>query len=283
MKSSRFFFFTLAVALAALACNTSANPPSAPASPTEDLRLPLMVAETVAAAVTQTAQALPPTFTQAAPSPEPTASPLPTFTPTPLPLPSGILTRQQDGSSIFTDETAGFQVSLPQGWLAVRLGGEEFDEALAFTQSADPLIYAALQSIRAQDPNALRLFVINLQNETLEDEPLTAIQFRWDSQASLSFDSPQGLETLAAAWAQSITDMEITSLNFFVNPLQTMFGVIESAAPNIANNSTTFYKRVYFNTPSGLVYAEFATSKRLKLELIPAFDAIMDTVSVIQQ
>jgi hypothetical protein len=247
--------------------STPAATPLPKSTPTADSLLPTLVAEKVYAALTQTAQALPPTST-----PEPST---PTATVTATPPVGSSLTIQDDNSTFFIDERAGYTVFIPPGWLVVRPNQPEFLSALATYQTSDPLMYEALKKIEAEDQSVLRLFALNIQEKGAPGEPIATLKFILDETRGISFNSDQDLQALADELVKATPGMEVTAVDILLPPTGMQFGALES----ITDGDVTLHeKRVYFMSKTGMAYAWLTTGESLKATLFPAFDAIMDTL-----
>lgn len=277
MNIKRFFFITIFL-LTLLACVVPGL--SAGSTPvittTADNRLQIMVVETVAAAITQTAQAIPPTFTATV---VPTFTPQPTSTPTALPVGS-LLTLQENGSTLFTDERAGYTVIIPESWQTVRIKEQEFFDALTTAELSDPLIYEAFTKIRDENPNILRLFAVDIQDETIQGEPVTSLKFIWDEKQTLSFSSNEQIQALADALPKTTAGLEVTSVDIVITPSKMQFGVIESETVG-SDGMMLMQKHIFFNVRNGTINAVLTTGKSLKENIVPAFDAIMDTINLL--
>ena len=259
---------------AALACVVPglSTPAAVPPAPTDDGRLLTMVVETVAAAMLQTAQAVTST-------PAPTFTPAPTAAPSATPPPGSSLLKQEDASTLFTDERAGYSIAIPAGWLVARINQPEFFDALTLAELSDPLIYEALAKVQNEDPRVLRLFAVDTQDETVQDEPVTTIKFIWNEKKDVSFNSIQDLQALADELTKTEQGLEVTAIDIVTSLTHTQFGVIESETKGSAG-VLIIQKRVFFKVKIGSIYALLTTGQSLKENIIPAFDAMMDTVKL---
>jgi hypothetical protein len=233
-----------------------------------------MVAELVSGALTQTALAVPPT-------PAPTFTPAPTSTPTALPSVGSSLTAQDDKSVLFVDERAGYKAVIPQGWLAVRVNEQEYLSALKSPEAADPLIQSALLGIEKEDPLTFRLFAVDLREGHIKDETVTTLQFVWDEKGKMAFNSDEDIQAAADNLTKTVAGLEVTAVDMLFTPAKMQFGVIESETQSLAA-ATLRQKRVFFNASNGLVTVTLTTVEDLTETVIPAFDAIMDTIKPIQ-
>jgi hypothetical protein len=247
------------------------NPiPPAP-TPTVDVRLPTMVAETFVAAMTQTMQALPPTPTFTF-TPEP---PAPTATLTATPPVGSSLTALENAATFFLDERGGYSITIPADWLVVRVNQPEYFSALSMYELSNPPVYESLKKIQNEDPQALRLFAVNIQDAAPQGEPATTITLILDETRGISFNSDQDMQAIAGELMRSTSGLEVTALDILITPNGMQFGAIESSTPTLG--AMVYEKRVYFMGKTGMVYARLTIGESLKNDIIPAFDAIMDT------
>jgi hypothetical protein len=258
--------------------STPAAAPPPVSTPTTDNQLPTLVAEMVYSALTQTAQAIPPTSTSTS-TPEP---PTPTATSTATPPVGSSLTIQGDNSTFFTDERAGYTILIPAGWLVVRANQPEFFNALSTYQSSNLPVYEVLKKIENDDQGVLRLFAIEMQDQAVPGEPIITIKLILDETRGISFNSDQDLQAITDGLVQTTPGMEVIALDILIPPAGTQFGVIESTTIG-SDDVTTYEKRVYFNGKTGMVYAWLTTGETSRETIIPAFDAIMDTIKMLAQ
>ena len=116
-------------------------------------------------------------MTTIVPSSTPTS--IPTISPTAEIVPSGTtLTVQEDGSTLFVDERAGYAVTVPAGWLAVGVNKQEFLDAFTLP----PEMQTFLLSIQNKDPNTFRLFAVDTLNGHFQDGFFTNMNYIWDAQ-----------------------------------------------------------------------------------------------------
>ena len=171
MNKNRTFFISLIFLVTITACvlpGLSSTPPTPIFAPTVDTGLiETRVAGTVSAAIAQTEQAQPTATATFPATPPPTPTPASTETPTPQANPSqSTLTQQADGSTLFADERAGYEITIPAEWLAVRVDGQEYQDAFSLEEAANANIQQSLLSIQDEDPNIFRLLAIGYTSGT---------------------------------------------------------------------------------------------------------------------
>ena len=289
MNNKRTFFIALMFLATITACVVPGLPTaSAPVfAPTVDTsRIATMVAGTVSAAIAQTEQAQP----TATPPPTSAVTSAPTSAPTETPTPQAsvsqsALTKQEDGSTLFADKRAGYEIKLPTGWLAVRINEQEYLDAFWLEETANTHIQQSLLNVQAEDPNVLRLLAIDTQAAHIQNEFVTDMRFVLDEQKTISLNSDADLQAIAAEISASaaVFRFEVTSVKIVTSASGTQFGVIEakSSFTNTTGAEVSIYqKQVFFNVKVGTQSISLTTVSDLKETLLPAFDAMLETVKI---
>jgi hypothetical protein len=289
MNTKRIFFIAM-IFLATIACVVPGLPTaSAPVfAPTVDTGpIETMVAGTVSAAITQTALAQPTSTPTSAATATATATatstPAPTETPTPQA--QSTLTKQADGSILFADARAGYQIKLPAGWLAVRVTEQEYLDAFSLEEAANTNIQQSLLSIQTEDPNTFRLLAIDTKAAHIQNDFVTDMRFVLDEKKAISLSSDADLKAIADKVSASATvfRFEVTSVKIVTTASGTKLGVIEakSSFENAAGANVAIYqKQVFFNTKSGTQSIIFTTVTDLKQTTLPAFDTMLETIDL---
>jgi hypothetical protein len=298
MNNRRTFFIALLFLATIVACVVPGLPTaSAPAlEPTADTsRIPTMVAATVAAAIMQTEQAqpmstLPPssdiTFT---PTSAPVEEPAP-----PASSSQSTLTKQEDGSTLFVDERAGYEIAMPAGWLTVRISEQEYLDSFWLDEAANTHIQQALLNVQFEDPNVLRLLALDTQPAHVQNEFVTNIRFVLDEQKNISLSSDADLQAIAAGIPASaevfrfevtsvIFRFEVTSVKIVTSASGIQFGEIDTKSS--FTNSTgvevgIYQKRVFFNSKAGTQSIIFTSATNMEESLLPVFDSMLETIKI---
>ncbi len=297
MNSKRTFLIAPIFLAIILACVVPGLPAASTPLPTLTVdagAMETMVAGTVSAAIAQTQQSMPSpapasvvvvtaTFTS---TPVSTPTSVPTATPTPEPTsPSqSVLTKQADGSILFTDEYAYYRIELPAGWLAMRINEQEYLDAFSLEQAANTHVQQALLGVQNEDPNVLRLFAIDPSR--IQNEFVTDMRFVLDEEMDISLNTDEELQAIAGKIPASATvfRFEVTSVKMGTSANGVDFGFIEarSSFTNALGVDVGLYqKQVFFNVPVGTQSIIFTTVAELKDALLPAFDAMLNTVEII--
>lgn len=282
MNNRRTFFIALTFFAAIIACVVPGLPTASapvPAPIVEPGRLETMVAETISAAIAQTEQARP------TPTLAPTSKPTQTATPVVNTLGS-TLTTQADGSTVFVDERAGYEITVPDGWLVVRVNEQEYNDALTLAEAADPNIQETLLGIKTQDPNTFRLLAIDTQDGHVQSGFVTDIHFIWDEQTT--FDSIEDLQAIAEELPNAPTafKFEVTTVQTIIAPNGIQFGMIEarSSFTNASGDEVSIYqKQVFFKAKNGIQSIVLTTVDGLKETSLPAFDAMLETINLMAE
>lgn len=277
MKPRRALLTALILLTTILACVVPGLPTaSAPAlAPTVDPRLNIIVAWTVSAALEMTARAVP-TVTPTLPQP--------TATPTLQPVASvSTLTKQDNGSTLFVDESAGYEITVPAGWLAVRINEKEYYDAWTLPETADAHIQTSLMSIKEQEPATFRLLVLDTQEGHIKNEIVTNINFIWDPQTVLSFDTEVDLQAFADELPSLTDGLTVSSVEIIIPPSGVPYGVIKSKVGgfNASGAQVNLYQKMaLFNLKTGTLVITFATEDGFTETTLPVFDAMLGTIVV---
>jgi hypothetical protein len=280
MKKQRGLFAVLILLTAALACVIPGTQTASTIPPTPDTRLGTMVAETVSAAVELTALAAP-TETP------PTTTLEPTVTPTPEISGAGsTLTAQDDGSTLFVDERAGYQLRVPTGWLAVRVNEQEYYDAFQLSVLANERLTAALQSIQNLDPATFRLFVLDIDEEHIQNDIVTNVNLVWDPQTTISFDTEDDLQSLADELPATVQGLTVTSVNIIVPISGVPYGEIQSeiSGLNTAGVPVRLYQKMaVFKLKTGTLVVTFTTEGGFTETTLPLFDGMLESLIIVTE
>lgn len=279
MKTRRALFAALILLTTALACVVPGLSAASVPAPTVDTRLNLMVAETVSAAIEQTALVVPTITASASPTPQPTVTSTPVINEA-----GSTLTSHEDGNSLFfVDEHAGYEVVIPANWLAVRINQQEYFTVLALGDAADPNIQKSVLSIKDQDPATFRLLALDVAEGHIKNEIVTNINFIWDQQSVISFDNDEDLQKIADELPASVQGLTVSSVEVVIIPSSVMYGVITSEVGGFNASGaqvTLFQKMVFFNLKTGALVITFTTETGLTETTLPIFDAMLETIKL---
>jgi hypothetical protein len=276
-NTAQLFLGGLALWTMSLACVIPGLQTASPSAPTVDLDLlNTMVADNVSVMITQTAMAASEIVTF--------ETPTPSATPTPTPEPAGsgsLLTKQEDGTTLFIDQRGGYQLSVPAGWLAVRINEQEYLDAWSLAEAADPAVQRSLTGIQNLDPNQFRLFAYDTQDGHIQGGFVTNINVVWDPSNQISLDEA-GLNAAVESLVQTVPGMDVTSAQITVTSSGIPIGVVTSDWPSQttvdgATISIT-QKQVYLSAGTGSLVITFSTTVELKETTLPAFDSMIETI-----
>ncbi len=280
MNTRRALFVAMILLMTILACAVPALPAASQPAPTPDTRLDIMVAETVSAALEQTQQAvstptIAPTFTS---TPRATASPTPKIDES-----GSALNKLEDGTAQFTDTKAGYEVTVPTGWLPVRINGQEYLDAWLLPELTNPAMQRSLSSIENLDPNKLRLFALDIQDGHAEVDFVTNINFYWDETNEMSLENDEGLKAEAAALPKALSGLEVLTTELSKTSSGIPIGTITAKAPITTLDGVSieiFQKQVFIETKVGLLVITLSTIEELKQTVLPQYDAMIETLAV---
>jgi hypothetical protein len=263
----------IAILLSTIACALPAQTIQPTSEINSNARETAMVS-TLQSAVQQTEQASPITATT-------TVVAADTSTPTPKISVSGTsLIVREDQSTLFIDYKAGIQLVIPAGWMALRVNEEEYLKAFGSDiVLQNPTIFNRLTHIRDSDTNYFRLDAIDVRPGHMPDGMLSIIDVAFQPDDFRSLEQWEQTErNRYYPWA----DLKFISANYpqLANGRQVL--VIEqswSAGP--VNGNRTYHRNVFFSLPSGTVVLDFYTNNDFKDTVLPDFDQVVNSLTLI--
>jgi hypothetical protein len=263
--------------LAVLACVMPGGGAASVPTPTVDpAQLNAMVAETVAAVLQQTASAATPTQSV-------TATIETTSTPTSTPLQQSSIVAQADGTTLFADEKAGFSLTVPPGWLPVRIDQIEYYDAFSLPQAADPNIQTALMDINDLDPNVFRLFIFDLQDGHVQNGFVNNINVIWSLDSTLALETDAQIKATAQELPAVVSGLTVTSAAVSETTSGIPLGVILSEIKGQNSEGAEvalFQKQVFLNVEEGSLTITFTTEQGIKDATLPFFDMIIESIKL---
>jgi hypothetical protein len=265
--------------LAGLACAIPGQGAGSTPAPTVDpAQLDLIVAQTVSAALQETAMAATPTQ-PATPTSPPTTEP----SATPPPVLQSSITNQADGTALYVDEKAGFNVSVPPGWLPIRIDQLEYYDSFSLPQAADPLVQTALMDINDLDPKVYRLFIFDLQDGHLQNGFVNNINIIWNQGLSISLKTEDDINKTAEALPSIVPGLVVKSSDVSKTNSGIPIGVILSEITGQQQDGgelSLFQKQVILNVKEGTLVITFTTEQGIKDATLPFFDTLVESIQL---
>lgn len=253
--------------------------PEQPVSTTNPDLFATMVAEASGALLTQTAEAAALVSSPTSNLLSPDDAPLTASTETPVTSLAGTsLSRLEDGSTQFIDTIAGISLTIPAGWLVMRLNEPEFYQVWELTVD-DPILQSDLEDILNLDPAQYRLHAFNTQPDYVYQGEGSKIIFIFVK------DDVRTLEQIAEDEQQPevFTDYALISSGFQVRSDGLQLFMIEEQWQGTSSTDEQvmiYDKSVIFKVQSGTVMIDLFVPANISYEVIPAFDHMIEQMSL---
>jgi hypothetical protein len=256
-----------AILLLIVACGRTAPP----APITNPSSVETSLASTARAFAKQTEAANPFTLT-----PSPTLTP--TSTPTPrISLNGTSLVLRDDKSTLFTDHKLGFQLIVPPGWLPVRINEDEYYKAFTLQAvSENAAIVDFLTQLQNQDTNYFRLVALDVRPGQASDGMISGMA------VILQFEAKKTLED----WAQT-KSVYANSKGYQLHSSkfrETASGIrilVREESWNSLSEGKTYHQRVFFSLPAGVLTISFETDLAVKDALLPDFEQVINSITLL--
>jgi len=253
-----------------LACVVPPGVAPQPLSTTDPNALSTFVAGTAAVLATRTAIE---------------AQALNTPTETPYAIPSrpasgSVLSIQPDGSTYFADALTGIEIVIPNGWMALRINEQEYYRAWADETSLRLGFTHILTNFSGQDPNIVRLIVLDIQDGHSQNLfPANII-----IQTGHPYTLEEAVKVQLEHHRSIYSDLEVV----FQNP-----GEIKPGVPAITLAMTyrgisittgkeikVYEKFILFNNNGKVTSIKFETLDELQTTLYPHFEQILSSLAL---
>jgi hypothetical protein len=242
-----------------------------------------MVAETVSAAIQLTQQAVPTPTQIPSATPQPTNTAIPEATATQSA--ESMLDKNADGSSLFVDLLGKYQVIVPMQWLVLRINAPEYDMTVQLPEATNPAIQRTLTSIKTQDPNVFRLFMLDVAEEHIDGGFVTNVNLVWDQQMEIDLTNDTDIKKLAADLPTVLKDAEVTDSKLKTTKSGVPYGVITAQTSAFTQDGTeivVFQKLVYFDLPVGALNITLSTTEKWQETVEPSFDTLIESFTVLE-
>jgi hypothetical protein len=207
-----------------------------------------------------------------------TPSPTPTQTPTPTPrisLNGTSLVVREDQSALFTDHKLGYQITIPAGWLAVRLNEDEYYQAFTLEAVAqNPAITDFLSKIQTLNSNLVRLVAIDLEGGDSANGLISGISVILQPETIKTID-----DWVIANQARS---KKVKGYQFLSSQSQETASAIKVVVREEKSSSTTgeivYSRKILLNLPSGILLIDFETDLDTKDTNLPDFEQVVNSL-----
>ncbi|MEJ5223303.1 MAG: hypothetical protein WHV44_02525 [Anaerolineales bacterium] len=237
----------------------------------------------------------------ATPSAAPTEPPPPTSTPeSDAPTPSqpasnptrnpseqngALLENLSDGATRFTDLNGGYTLTFPAGWTVIRINQPEFTRLTLNEALQDPALQRFLISLQQLDPNAYRVFALDLSKRQPGNDQITFIEIRLDTQETLTVDQLRARYYQFFKTEYKVTQMISNDIARNINNLR--FGLVEGTVQGRAatGQPVAQYIKTALLTPYGnqQLRISLVTLEAFRYDLGPVINQIVDTYQEIVQ
>lgn len=210
-----------------------------------------------------------------------TPTPIPTETPTPTPqvsLSGTTLVFQEDQTAEFIDLKAGIKLTIPSGWLAVRVNEEEYYKAFSSPVVLEnPPIFDRLDQIQTHDVSFFRLDAIDTRpghivNGLISDisvifqEGDTRTLEEWRRVESRQKSPYAGFKYISSTYQETADGTRILAIE---------------RSWDWTSGGSVYYRGVFFSLPTGTVVLDLQTNMDFKDAVLPDFEQVVNSLRLL--
>lgn len=244
--------------------STSSQSPGTP-NPTE-----LSMVETAQALLRQTEQIR---------EPSPTAIPTETLTATPQVSLSGTsLIFLEDQTTEFIDHKAGIKLTIPAGWLAVRVNEDEYYKAFASPIVLEnPSIFNRLNQIQTHDVAFFRLDAIDTRPGHIINGLISDISVIFQEGDTRTLEEWRRVESRQVS---PYSGFKYISSTYQTTTDGTRVVAIERSW-DWTSGGSVYYRGVFFSLPTGTIVLDFQTNLGFKETVLPDFEQVVNSLTLL--
>lgn len=205
----------------------------------------------------------------------PTAIPTETLTPTPQVSLSGTsLVFREDQAIDFIDRKAGIQLTIPAGWLAVRVNEDEYYKAFASPVVLEnPPIFNRLNQIQTHDVSFFRLDAIDTRPGHIVNGLITDISVIFQEGDIRTLEEWRRVESQQKS---PYAGFKYISSTYQETADGTRVLVIERSW-DWTSGGSVYYRGVFFSLPTGTLVLDFQSNINFKETVLPDFEQVVNS------
>jgi hypothetical protein len=210
----------------------------------------------------------------------PPVTPTETLTPTPrVSLNGTSLLIHEDQSALFIDHKAGIQLTIPSGWMPVRVNEDEYYKAFALDVALEnPAIVDVLTDIQDANVNYHRVESIDIRPDHIPDGIVTHFNVLFQEGDIRTLEKwEQAERNRKSPYAK----YRFISSSFPTLENGTRVLVIEESWQASGDKGTIYYRGVFFSLPTGTVILDFFTNLDFKDSVLPDFEQVINSLILI--
>ncbi len=214
-------------------------------------------------------------------TPTPTVAPTLTITPTPkISLNGTSLILQNDGSALFVDHKAGIQLAIPAGWMPLRVNEKEyFDAFTAPVVVANPALNERLTQIQNVNLKTFRLDAFDVREGHIPNGVISDINVIFQEGDTRSLEKWWQAE---ANTKKPFKNFKFITMGYPKTADGTRVLMIEQSWSK-DQSSSIYYRSVFFSLSTGTLILDFYSNKDFKDTVLPDFDQVVDSVTLLKQ
>lgn len=208
----------------------------------------------------------------------PTAIPTETHTPTPQVSLSGTsLMFREDQTAEFIDHKAGIRLTIPAGWLAVRVNEDEYYKAFALPVVLEnPPIFNRLNQIQTHDVSFFRLDAIDTRPGHIVNGLITDISVIFQEGDTRTLEEWRQVESRQKS---PYAGFKYISSTYQETADGTRVLVIERSW-DWTSGGSVYYRGVFFSLPTGTLVLDFQSNIDFKETVLPDFEQVVNSLTL---
>lgn len=201
-----------------------------------------------------------------------------TSTPQISPISGTSLVVHENQSALFIDHRAGIQLTIPAGWLPIRVNEDEYYKAYTLdVVMANPQITDRLTQIQSHNTDFFRLDAIDTRPGHIVDGIISDISVIFEE-----YDTRTLQEWLKAERGRKspFKGFKFISSEYQETANGTPVLMIEQSWDGVPSG-TLYFRSVFFSLPTGTIVLDFQSNLGFKDTVLPDFEQVVNSLTSI--
>ena len=198
-------------------------------------------------------------------------------------------TQQPDGTTKYSDYDAGFELTLPAGWIGVRPGAQEFNDVLKSEGGKNKALQAQMtQDQQGYEPVKDRYYVYKADSSGTDQSLLAFGKLAWSAADSTAVDQNSlGNLVQSLEMSQAMPGLRVVASNVITNGHGVPVIVIGANWTSQAADGTLtplYINMIFFKpTDSSTAHLVLTSDKEQHSAISPDVDSIIQSIKLVKQ
>ena len=191
------------------------------------------------------------------------------------------LQKHADGSTLYVDQTAGYEFIAPPGWTLVRPNEPEYYELWTAPIAGNPAVKGMLTKMQSMDSNLVRVYGFDLrEGHLIRDDFILNFDVQLGRDLTGSYTDMFDRAKAIYSSRESLSHFNVLSSKVMTTPGNVEAGVMEiEFRGNLSDpDVVTYEKQLILKAQSGYFFVRFDILEDFKAQTLAEFDQLVASI-----